>query len=153
MALSRKEYVEICQTCTKRQFDKKLGLICSLTGQQAAFEIECPDIEIDDLAIQRIERMERHKEEMQDRSTGGGGFFSAEKSMLNSGAWGGVGMIVVGVGWLVIGFMNDWLFYYPIFMIIAGIVVLIRASIKKAQELNKPDTSDILDDQDDMEVI
>ena len=57
MALTRSEYVEICSECKKRAFDKKLGLICSLTGQHAVFENSCPNYELDPNAVKQSDRI------------------------------------------------------------------------------------------------
>jgi len=40
---TRQEYTAICAHCEHRKFDRKQGIICSLTNAPAAFEEECPD--------------------------------------------------------------------------------------------------------------
>jgi hypothetical protein len=146
MSLSRKEYVAICQTCVKRKFDKKIGLVCSLTGEYADFEDECKDLEIDQLAQKREERLVKQKEEMQQDNSAA---FGSEKTMMQSGGWGGLLMIIGGVAWLVGGLALDRIFFYPFFLIIGGIIVLVKAGINKSKEMAKPDTSDILDEEFD----
>lgn len=156
--LSRQQYVDICNTCVKRQFNKDKGVVCSLTGEHAAFDTTCPDLEVDPLAIKRIERMEKHSQEMGNRQMGrkntseSKGAFSMEEDMMKSGVGGGILMIIGGVVWLFVGLQFDWIFFYPFFLIIGGIVVLVKGMAKKAQEIQKPDTSGILDDKDDMEI-
>lgn len=45
--MTRKEHLEYCTKCTKRAFDQKRGVICSLTQEIAAFDPTCPDFEQD----------------------------------------------------------------------------------------------------------
>lgn len=42
---AREMYLEICQTCTKSKFDRRKGLVCTLTEEQAKFDLDksCPD--------------------------------------------------------------------------------------------------------------
>jgi hypothetical protein len=41
----REKYLEICLTCTKSTFDRRKGLVCTLTNEQANFDLNqsCPD--------------------------------------------------------------------------------------------------------------
>mgnify|MGYP000023540737 CR=1 FL=1 len=49
--MDRNKQLEYCKKCTKRKFDLKQGLICSLTNQKADFENECEHFEIDKIKI------------------------------------------------------------------------------------------------------
>ncbi|MBX2965268.1 MAG: hypothetical protein KF845_03915 [Cyclobacteriaceae bacterium] len=46
--MTRDEHLEFCRRCLNRKFDSNSGIICSLTGQIAAFEKECCDFKIDE---------------------------------------------------------------------------------------------------------
>jgi len=152
MALSRKDYVAICQTCVKREFDKNKGVVCSLTKAHADFDITCDSFERDPLAEKRIERMEKHKEEMSQRSLSTGTGFAFERKAMNSGIGGGILMIVGGLVWLIGGLAAGYVFFYPFFLIIGGVIVLIKGVIEKGKKMNKADTSGILDDKEDLEI-
>ena len=143
--MTRAEYVAICETCLKRKNNLKKGLLCSLTNEYANFNTVCPDYAQDAVIIQQ----------QKDAASGGQAkvpVFETENNLFKSGIWGGVAMLVGGVAWIVIGLAVDRIFFYPIFLIIAGIVVVVRESAKKAKQLNRPDTSGILDDKNDLEI-
>jgi hypothetical protein len=141
--LTRAEYVAICDTCLKRRFDSKQGIVCSLTGNHADFETTCRSFEVDQLAADRAARIKQHeKEDVESR-----GPFALEKKMFSGGIFGGILMIAGGLAWLIGGLAADIIFYYPIFLIIAGIVVLIKGLAQKAQEIQKRDMSHVLDDR------
>ena len=155
--LTRQEYVAVCEKCAKRKFDRNKGIVCSLTNEHANFESTCTDFETDPEAIKRIERTKNHTQEMAMRQTGGNtykkrDYFIAEKKMMNGGVAGGIMMVVGGLVWLIGGLTVNIVFYYPLFLIIGGIIVIIKNAAKKVNELSKPDTSGILDDKKDMEV-
>lgn len=46
--MTRKEHLEFCKRCTKRSFDPKLGVTCSLTNEIADFEDECANFQLDE---------------------------------------------------------------------------------------------------------
>ena len=46
--MTREEQLIFCKKCTNRKMDMQQGLICSLTGEKANFEIECPDFNLDE---------------------------------------------------------------------------------------------------------
>lgn len=45
--MTREEQLKFCVKCLNRKHDLKQGIICSLTGQKAAFENECADFKLD----------------------------------------------------------------------------------------------------------
>lgn len=144
--MTRAEYVAICETCLKRKNNLKKGLICSLTNEYANFNTVCSEYAQDAVIIQQ----------QKDAAAGGQAkvpVFETESSLMKSGFGGGIAMLIGGVIWIVLGyaFLNR-IFYYPIFLIIAGIIVIVRESAKKAKQMNRPDTSGILDDKNDLEI-
>ena len=52
--MTRQEHLKFCKTCTNREMDLKIGLICKLTGKIADFENECPSYNEDEKALQTI---------------------------------------------------------------------------------------------------
>jgi hypothetical protein len=46
--ITREEQLSFCKKCTNRHMDVQSGLICSLTGQKAAFESTCSDYSHDE---------------------------------------------------------------------------------------------------------
>lgn len=149
MSLTREEYVAICETCLKRKNSFKAGIVCGLTDAHANFVNTCPDFEKDQLAVDRIERMKKEEATPAFNSQP----FSTEKKMLSSGILGGILMVAGGIIWIIVGLAVNRIFFYPFFLIIAGIVVIIKGLAQKANEIQKPDTSNILDDKNDLEVL
>ena len=43
--MKREEHLKFCKRCKKQEFNSKKGIVCSLTGEIADFENECPDFE------------------------------------------------------------------------------------------------------------
>ena len=46
--MTREEQLFFCKKCLNRKMDMKQGLICSLTGDKAKFQNECPDFKHDE---------------------------------------------------------------------------------------------------------
>ncbi len=46
--MTREEQLVFCNKCVNRKMDMKQGLICSLTGEKAEFQNECPDFKRDE---------------------------------------------------------------------------------------------------------
>lgn len=46
--MTREDQLTFCKKCTNRKMDMQQGLICSLTGEKANFENECPDFNLDE---------------------------------------------------------------------------------------------------------
>jgi hypothetical protein len=39
--MTREEHLRFCKICKNQGFDSKFGIICSLTGRRADFDLEC----------------------------------------------------------------------------------------------------------------
>jgi hypothetical protein len=52
--MTREEQLTFCKKCTNRKTDMQQGLICSLTGEKANFENECPDFILDESGRSKI---------------------------------------------------------------------------------------------------
>ena len=136
---TRKEYLAICQTCQKSTFSKQKGIICSLTGDHAAYETEdCPDYHAEEKAVKRIEAAERRaQEEKEDRK----GIFSK-----NLGIPAGVLLIVAAIAWILVGvILMDRIFFYPLILLVAGIIAIING-VKQKKATRMALESDVLDE-------
>ena len=45
--MTREERLQFCKKCLNRKMDFQQGILCSLTGEKATFEGECPDFKVD----------------------------------------------------------------------------------------------------------
>lgn len=147
MALSREEYLETCKICYKRSFDMKKGLTCSLTKAHANYETDsCPDFVLDATAAEKKAASDAiRKSEEANAATFGLAAFGIKNQII-----AGIVIITAALTWLVIGLTYNWLFYYPIIMLFAGLILMIRGFIttSKKMKAKHPETSsDILDDK------
>lgn len=59
--MTRSQQLFFCEKCLNRKMDMKQGLICSLTGEKATFQDECPDFKNDETVVENpldgVERM------------------------------------------------------------------------------------------------
>ncbi|MGQ1891668.1 hypothetical protein ACT29H_14600 [Thermophagus sp. OGC60D27] len=39
--MTREEHLRFCKICKNQGFDSQFGIICSLTGRRADFDLEC----------------------------------------------------------------------------------------------------------------
>lgn len=53
--MTDKDRIRICSQCKKRYLSLQKGIVCSLTGEHATFESECPDYDEDIVAAQDSE--------------------------------------------------------------------------------------------------
>ncbi|NME71278.1 hypothetical protein HHU12_25155 [Flammeovirga aprica JL-4] len=67
--MTRNEQLVFCKKCTNRKMNPKVGLICSLTGEKATFNGECPDYNLDETkkGYSGVEDMELAPEEIKAR--------------------------------------------------------------------------------------
>lgn len=49
--MTREEQLQFCKKCINRVMDMKQGLVCSISGQKAAFENQCADFKLDDSVV------------------------------------------------------------------------------------------------------
>lgn len=49
--MTREDHLEFCKRCLNRKFDSNTGIICSLTGQIAAFKNECENFKVDNTVV------------------------------------------------------------------------------------------------------
>lgn len=57
--MTHKERLEFCKICKKRAKSMEKGIICSLTGDRAAFDDNCDDFESDAKLIVKQKRKEQ----------------------------------------------------------------------------------------------
>lgn len=137
---TRKEYLAVCQVCEKSAFDKKKGIICSLTGAHANYETaKCPDYVSDEKAIKRAEAATRRELDAKEDNKG---LWSK-----NIGMTGGIVLISLALVWMVIGIVFlDRIFIYPLILVVAGILAISNGA-KKKKAVQKAAGSDVLDDE------
>jgi uncharacterized RDD family membrane protein YckC len=51
--MTRDQHLNYCKVCKNQQFDVQQGIICSLTGRQADFELTCKNF-LSDVAIEEV---------------------------------------------------------------------------------------------------
>ncbi|MCB0395498.1 MAG: hypothetical protein KDD36_02515 [Flavobacteriales bacterium] len=106
--ISRQEQLEFCKRCTKRQLDMKEGLLCSLTGQKAAFEKYCPDFEADPEVV--ITPSDQHESVLPEKKT-----YEAmlrEQDFARAVLFGAIASIVAAVLWAVITIVTNMMIGY-----------------------------------------
>ncbi|MFT5819489.1 MAG: hypothetical protein ACI8ZM_000713 [Crocinitomix sp.] len=146
MSKTREEYVNICKVCTNRGFDMNKGQICRITKEHAAYlEPECPDFDLDAVAADKKAVADAlRKEDDAHNSTLGLSKFGINNQMI-----AGIIVIILSLTWLIWGLYNNLIFFYPIIILIIGIVFTIRGAILESKKIKaKKDTtsSEVLDD-------
>lgn len=90
--MTRQEHLNYCSICTKRVYDKKKGILCSLTNEYANFEQKCPDYFYDTSIDPNIAQKFTRAQNNLNRS----GFSS-------SNGIGGKGQIIIGIVLMLFG--------------------------------------------------
>jgi len=130
---SRAYHVHFCKVCENRKFDPQQGYICKLTGEKADFEDDCSDyIPVPKLEIQRDKEEAERKEEELRSKTGG-----LHKFGIKNGIVAGALLLTASIIWLIVGWINDYIFFYPIILFFIGLVTLIKGFVTAAQEQKK----------------
>lgn len=59
--MTHKERLEFCKICKKQVKDIEEGIVCSLTGERAAFDLKCADFEPDNtLIVKQLKNKKEH---------------------------------------------------------------------------------------------
>ena len=57
--MTREQHLAFCKKCLNRKLNMQVGLVCSLTGEKANFESECPSFQLDEsVVIEKIDDVE-----------------------------------------------------------------------------------------------
>lgn len=122
--MTREQQLVFCKTCTNRKLDLKQGLICSLTGEKAAFENECADHdrdpEVPDPVEQQLQTVEAYEmaemlnaetlEKLRAEQNFGLGIIGASVAgLIGAALWGlitvtteyQIGFMAIGIGFIV----------------------------------------------------
>lgn len=75
-----------------------------------------------------------------------------EGKLISKAIWGGVAMLVGGILWLIAGLVIDSLYFFPVILIVAGIVAIIKGINDKNRKL-KANNTNIIDDKDDLNIL
>ncbi|UKN02004.1 hypothetical protein K6119_00550 [Paracrocinitomix mangrovi] len=131
---TREQHLESCKICLKRKFIMEKGLVCSLTNEWADFDEDCPDFAIDNVSAKQQENIEAaRKEESLSMETGGLHIIG-----IKNGAVAGFIVLLLGLAWLIGGFVYmNVIFYYPFFIIVAGIALIINYYVNLNRKLKK----------------
>ena len=149
--MTRAEQLKYCQICLNRTFSNQEGIICKLTNQKADFNTQCPTFEkdVDAYYHQKLIEMKRQGSRMPKDYV-----FGLEKYGIKNGIVAGIALLIIGFGWFFIGLKYDFIFWYPLILIIVGLFVLvggifneiIRQKIKKDSQQIMFNDDEILDD-------
>ncbi len=149
--MTRAEQLKYCQICLNRTFSKQEGIICKLTNQKADFKTQCTTFEkdVDAYYHQKLFEMRRQESHIPKDYVCG-----LEKYGIKNGIVAGIVLLIIGIGWLVIGLKYNFIFWYPLILIIVGLFVLgggifnaiIRQKIKKNSQQIMFNDDEILDD-------
>ncbi len=139
----REQRLAYCKQCLKRSFRTDKGIVCSLTGEHATFDVSCADYEEDSDLVAKNKERNRILEEKE----------------LNSETWGlsSIGiknLVVVGVIFLVLSIVAQAVLFfsfglislYPIIVFALAIATIVKG-VSRNKEKKKKKQGDILDDQ------
>ena len=121
--------MKFCTNCTKRQFNPQKGLVCSLTEEHADFDIECEHF-IENTEMLRDQKLRKELRDAQSKSSD---LFGLAKYGIKSELLGGIIFLVAGLAWLIGGWVNGIIFFYPFYMILLGVVLTIVGIVKKTK--------------------
>lgn len=119
--------IQQCKVCTKRSFDKSIGIVCGITMAKPTFEGKCTEGELDTKEAERITKL--HKE-VSASGPSDKGFFGMEKAGIKKGVLGGILMMGGAVVWFVVGYQAGYIFYYPPILFVIGVVALVKGLIQ-----------------------
>lgn len=141
MTAERLQQLEFCQQCSLRAFSPKQGIVCSLTMEPATFSQTCPDYNEDSRAAEnaRIAAAQKREDDLHAQ-TG-----SLSKYGIKNGYTAGILLIALGMAWIITGLFLGRLFFYAIFLIVFGIIIMVRAGKNPQANTRKPHR-DLLDD-------
>ncbi len=130
--MNREYQLSFCQTCKNKGFNLQKGIVCSLTDEVATFERSCPDYIEDPEAKLEYESRQQEKKEMdiEEESFGLSKSFGVKNGIV-------AGQIAVGIAvlWFFGGiFFLDRIFFYPLFLLVIGIITWYKGSNRKKEE-------------------
>ena len=141
--MTREYHLGFCKQCVKKAFSSKKGIVCSLTGEHAAFEDDCPDYE-EDTAVKTQLLLEKQAKEERElkKDTLGLSSFGVKNRKVASYI-----LITGGLAWIVLGLvLLDRVFFWPIFLFGFGVYLYIKTGKTESLEKNKDESA--LDDLD-----
>jgi len=150
MALTRKEQLNFCKICLNRTFSKEEGIICKLTHHKPDFDINCSNFSKDEDAYHNQQLFEL---KIAERKLPKDYVFGLEKYGVKNGIVAGIILLIIGFGWLFLGLEYNFIFWYPLILILVGTFVLvggivnhiIRQKLNKKQQIKFEENDQILD--------
>lgn len=146
---NRTHTLKFCTVCTKRKFDVKKGIICSLIDDIPTFDHNCKDYkedkevkELRDAANDDLEQSHRSSKEKETT-------WGLDKFRLSNSLVAGVFLIVVSIIWFIAGYIKGFIFFYPPILFLMGLYSTYKGLRKKAQNIkSNRNTMNILDQDD-----
>lgn len=131
--MTREEHLKFCAVCTKRSFNPKFGIVCSLTQEVASFEGSCPDYSEDahEVNMQSLQKKELKSETNKQLNRGRIALFLVAGLYLLTGIWEGFFIagheLIFGIiDWAVAGIflgLGLWSYRQPLIAMIVGLSV------------------------------
>jgi len=142
--VERSEHLKYCTTCTKREFNKTKGVVCSLTNEWADFNSICKDYKFDVY----LEQFEKRREAEKSIRYAEDNLFGLAKFGLTKTILSGVVITIAGLIWLTAGLKVGLIFYYPVALIISGLVILIKGFFTELRKPKRKKTNDNIIDNE-----
>lgn len=141
--MTRQDQLAFCTQCLKRSFKSDKGVICSLTNEQATFEVTCEHYEEDSkLVAKNIERNKLLEEKQLDRETWGLSLIGIKDLVFVGIIFLVLSVVIQGVLLFKFGLISLW----PVLVFVLSIITIIKGVQRKKEEAKKKQT-DILDDE------
>jgi hypothetical protein len=110
------------------------GIVCALTDEHADFMHECPDFEIDTIAVEK-EKVRKANIKIEELSSATGGLHQVG---IKNGAVAGIIIMILGLAWIIGGLIYlNAIFFYPFIFIAIGIGLIVKHFIKLNNQRKK----------------
>ncbi len=134
--MDRAYRLQYCKQCNLRNFNREKGVVCSLTGEHATFDATCESFDRDEDEAKKIQLQKQQATQTQ----------ASSGSKTNMGIIGGSLAIVGAIVWFFGGLAINRIFFYPFFLVVYGIISIVKGVNQMKAEKSKIVYNDILDD-------
>lgn len=137
VVLNREHHLKFCTVCKKRQTDPGKGMLCSLTGDYAAFDRECRDFEFD------AKEQEKFNKEKNFRTLYGSSnreYFEAQERLEEKGKGakmvsliGGIVLLICALILLILNLdmgADGIRLITPLILMVSSIILIVRGATK-----------------------
>jgi len=141
--MNRAYRIQFCEKCEKREFNSKLGIICSLTQKPAEFESSCESFVEDKKQTEWINKeIQKRTDKDLQKKTFGFAAFGLKKGIIISAVCMVISLLANIFTLFLFGAISLWILIPFILCTIA----FIRLSNLYSNESKKIDSPDILDE-------